>query len=209
MIEVVFFSCVYAKIKGYKWYEIFKIFKHWSMYPIILTCFLNVYIITLMTNGQYWFMEYIGYIKNITLLFYVVLIIKYKLINVSIFSKINIKDSGQLVTSLTSPVIFGALCTIVGSKLNQIAMFYNNNKMPVFPSNSFSTGFSKVDMFEKTSSFNDFHIWGDHTTKLAFLTDTWDFYYVIMSPGDILIKIFAGIIIIYSIKQCNKVGNNN
>lgn len=213
MIEVVFFSCIFAKCKGYKWSEIFKIFKHWTMYPIILTCILNIYFVFLMIQSQYWFLQYSSYIKDITFLFYILLIVKYKLINISAFKNINIKNNGQLITSLTSPVIIGALCATVGSKLNQIAMFYNNGKMPVFPSNSISIGFSKIDMFEKASVFGDFHIWGNYKTKLIFLTDTWDIFYVIMSPGDILIKLFAGIVLYYSIRQCNKnnklIKNNN
>lgn len=204
MIEVVFLSCLFAKFKGYKWSEIFKIFKHWTMYPIILTCIFNVYIIIQMVHSKYWFLQYSGYIKDITFLFYILLVIKYKLINISIFKNINVKYNGQLITSLTSPVIIGALFATVGSKLNQIAMFYNNGKMPVFPSNSISTRFSKIDMFEKASAFKDFHIWGNYNTKLIFLTDTWDIFYVIMSPGDILIKLFAGIVLYYSVKQCNK-----
>ena len=204
MIEVVFFSCLFAKFKGYKWSEIFRIFKHWSMYPIILTCVLNIYIVFLMIHGEYWFLQYSNYIKDITLLFYILLVIKYKLIDISVFKRINIKNNGQLITSLTSPVIIGALCATIGSKLNQIAMFYNNGKMPVFPSNSISIGFSKIDMFEKASAFNDFHVLGDYSTRLIFLTDVWDIFYVIISPGDILIKLFAGIILYYSIKQCNK-----
>ena len=56
-------------------------------------------------------------------------------------------------------------------------------------------------MFEKRLVFNDFHILGNYTTKLIFLTDTWDIFYVIMSPGDILIKLFAGMVLYYSIKQ--------
>jgi len=204
MLDVILFSCLFAKLKGYKWSEIFKIFKHWSAYPIILTCLLNIYIIFLMIQGNYWFLQYAKHIKNITFLLYILLIIKYKLINVSIFKNINLKNGGQLITSLTSPVIIGAVCATIGSKLNKIAMFYNDGKMPVFPSNSLSTGFSKIDMFEKTSVFNDFHAWGNHTTKLIFLTDTWDIFYVIMSPGDILIKMFAGMVLYYSYKQCNE-----
>jgi len=202
MIEVVVIACLVAKFKGYKWSEIFKIFIHWSAYPIILTCILNIYIVYLMIHGEYWFLQYSSCIKDVTFLFYILLIIKYKLINISVFKNINIKKNGQLITSLTSPVIIGALFATVGSKLNELAMFYNNGKMPVFPSNSISIGFSKIDMFEKASVFNDFHILGNYTTKLIFLTDTWDIFYVIMSPGDILIKLFSGMVLYYSFKQC-------
>ena len=44
MIETVFvafaFSWFVSWIKGTEWYG-FDIFKHWSIYPIILTCFLS------------------------------------------------------------------------------------------------------------------------------------------------------------------------
>ena len=75
--------------------------------------------------------------------------------------------------------------------------------MPVFARNSISIGISKIDMFVHPAAYKHFHILGNYTTPLIFLTDTWDIFYVIMSPGDILIKLFAGFVIYYSIKQCN------
>lgn len=208
MIEIIIVVILIAKFVGkYKWFEIFKIFRHWTMYPIIAICLLQIYFTYLMVQGEYWFLEYSKYIKDISFLLCFILVFKYKLINISIFKRINLERNGQLITSLTSPVILGTLFTIVGSQLNKIAIFYNQGKMPVFPTNSLSTGYSKIDMFDKALIFKDFHVLGTYTTKMIWLTDTWDFFYMIMSPGDALIKLLGVFILYYSIVQCNK--NNN
>jgi len=203
MTETVIITLLFIWIiKGYKLSDILKLFKHWTMYPVILTCLAHMYFIYLIICGQYWFLEYATYIKTISLLFYIILIFKYKLIDISIFKNINLKKNGQLTTSLTSPVVLGGLCTIIGSQLNKMAMFYNNGKMPVFPTSSLSIGYSKIDMFEKTFLFNDFHILGNYiTTKLIFLCDTWDIFIAILSPGDIFIRFYVSVVLYYSIKQ--------
>jgi hypothetical protein len=105
---------------------------------------------------------------------------------------------------LTSPVAIGGLCVVIGSKLNQIAMFYNNQKMPVFISNSWATGYAKTDIFINALKYGDFHIMGNEFTKLIPLCDTWDFGYCSMSIGDLLIRTFVVLIIYFSIKECNK-----
>lgn len=203
MTEAVIFALLFAWFKGYKWSQIAKLFKHWSIYPIILTCLIHIYFISLMIHGQYWFLEYGKYVKLISVLFYFILILKYNLIDISVFQRFNKKGINQLYTSLTSPVVFGGISTYIGSKLNKIAILYNCNKMPVFPSVSFGTGYSKIDMFEKASLFKDFHVFGGYDTKLIFLTDVLDFFYVIMSVGDLLLRVFVVLILYYSIKQCN------
>jgi len=204
MIETVFvafaFSWFVSWIKGTEWYG-FDIFKHWSIYPIILTCFLHVYTVYLMFKGEYWFLEYATYIKTISLLFYFFLIVKYNLLDISVIKKINLIKDKVLLKWLTSPVIIGSLFLIIGSELNKIVMSYNNQKMPVFISNSWSTGYAKIDMFEKTLICNDFHTIGTLASNMIFLSDTWDFGYCSMSIGDIMVRIFAFIIIYYSIKQ--------
>lgn len=210
MTETVLVTFLIAKFYGrYKWSQIFKLFKHWSSYPIVATCLLHVYLIYLMIHGEYWFLEYQEYIKFGSLLFYFILIFKYKLIDVSVLKRINNKTSKSLwLVWLTSPVVIGALFTIVGSKLNKIAILYNRNKMPVFPNVSYGIGYSKIDMFEKAVYFKDFHSLGNHLTNVIFLTDIFDFFFAIMSIGDVLLRIFVGLVIYYSIKQSNKRDKN-
>jgi len=204
MSETVLFSLIFAWLKGIKLSNIFRFIKNWSFYPILLTCFIHFYIIYLMINGEYWFIEYANYIKTASLLFYLCLVWKYKLFDVSIFKRISVKES-PILTTVTSPITFGILCIWIGSILNIIAMKYNNLKMPVFPNVSYSTGYSKVNMFEKMLQYNDFHIIGDHTTNLIFLTDFIDFFVGVMSIGDIFTRIFVVLIIYYSIKSLSRI----
>jgi len=204
MTEAVVIAMIVAFFKGCKW-KAFDLFKHWSIYPIVFTCLLHIYFVYLMIQGEYWFMEYAGYIKTSSLLFYFILIWKYKLIDISIFKSINLKSKNSKIwVWLTSPVVIGGLCTVIGSMLNQIAMFYNNNKMPVFVSNSWSSGYVKANMFEETVKYGDFHIMGDMYTKLIPICDTWDVGYMVFSPGDLLIRMFVFFTVYYSIKQLNK-----
>jgi len=203
MTGAVVFAFVFAWFKGYKW-KVLNMFKHWSVYPIILTCFLHIYFVYLVIHNEYWFLEYANYIKIASLLLYFILILKYKLLDISIFRSISLKKDSQIFIWLTSPVTIGGVCVIVGSILNHIVMFYNGNRMPVFISNSFSTGYAKQDIFIKALKYGDFHILGNEFTKLIPLCDTWDFGYGVMSIGDILIRLFVVLIIYYSIIQSNK-----
>ena len=206
MTEAVILAFIISFFKGYRW-KIFNLFKHWSIYPIVLTCLLHIYFVYLMIQGEYWFMEYAGYIKSLSLLFYFVLIWQYKLIDISMFKSINLrKDKNvQIWVWLTSPVVMGGLCIVIGSILNKIAMFYNNNKMPVFVSNSWATGYVKADMFTKAVNYGDFPIMGDMHTKLIPICDTWDVGYMVFSPGDILIRMFVFFTVYYSVKQLSSI----
>lgn len=204
MTETVLFTFLFAWLfKGYKWSEIFKTFKHWSIYPIVLTCFAHIYFIYLMINGEYWFIQYSNYIKVTSLLFYLILIIKYGLLNISIFSSIKTEEK-PLMIIITSPVVFGVLSIVLGTILNIIPMMFNDWKMPVFPTVSIDTGYSKIDMFNKMLQYNDWHVFGGFQTKLIFFTDRFDYFFGVMSMGDIITRIFVVLILYYSIKQLNK-----
>ena len=160
-----------------------------------------------MTHGEYWFLIYGGCIKTFSILFYLALAWKYNLFNISIFSKYK-TDTSPLLTTITSPVSFGVLCIGIGSVLNMIAVKFNNSKMPVFPNVSFSTDYSKMDMFDKMLKYKDYHVFGSHDTNLIFLTDIYDVFFSIMSLGDLITRIFVVLIIYYSVKECNKYKNN-
>ena len=203
MTETVIFALVFARWKGYKWHEIFNLFKHWSIYPIVATCLFHIYIIYLMIQGQYWFIAYGNYIKTSSILFYIILAWKYDLFDVSVFSKFK-SDKFPLLTTITSPVTIGVICIAIGSVLNKIAVDFNNFKMPVFSSVSFSTGYSKINMFDKMLQYKDYHVFGNHDTNVIFLTDIYDCFFTVMSLGDIITRIFVVLIIYYSIKKCNK-----
>ncbi len=86
------------------------------------------------------------------------------------------------------PYIFACCSLLTGFGLNYIVMYFNQGKMPIYPSVSYSTGYTQYDMTMNASRFSDFHILGDHTTNLIFLSDFIDVGASIWSPGDILIS---------------------
>lgn len=208
MTEAVVLALAFSWVKGYRISEIAKLFKHWSMYPIILTCVIHIYFIISMIEENYWFLEYAKYIKILSLLLYFILILKYNLIDISVFKRINTRNNTHLQIWLTSPVVIGGLCTIIGSKLNQVAMFYNGNKMPIFVSNSWSTGYIKPNVFEKLLRYGDFHVFGSSNTKFIPLTDIFDMGYMVLSIGDVFVRLFVFLIIYYSIKAINNKDNS-
>jgi len=197
MIETVIFAFAFGWFKGYKWL-ILNLFKHWSIYPIILTCFFEIYLVYLIIQGDYWLLEYSKYIEITSLLFYFSLIWRYNLMDISIFRRINIEN--KLLVWLTSPVTMGGLFILIGSKLNHLAMSYNGNKMPVFVSNSWTTGYIKPNMFVELSKYGDNHIFGNQYTRLIPLTNIWDVGFMSFSIGDLIIRIFVVLILYYSIK---------
>jgi len=197
MIETVIFTLVFGWHKGYKW-EVFNLFKHWSIYPIVFTCFFEIYFIYLIIQGDYRVLEYSRYIKIASLLSYLSLVWKYSLMDVSIFEKIN--SENKILVIFTSPVAIGGLFILIGSKLNQIAMFYNGNKMPVFVSNSWATGYIKPNTFVELLKYGDNHVFGDQYTRLIPLTNIWDVGFMSFSLGDLIIRIFVVLILYYSIK---------
>jgi len=102
-----------------------------------------------------------------------------------------------------------ACCSLLcGFTLNKIVMHFNNNLMPIFPSISYSTGYTQYDIIMNASKYGDFHILGDHTTRLIFLSDVFDVGGSIWSFGDILVRLFAFIIVYYSAKEISKIHKN-
>ena len=99
-----------------------------------------------------------------------------------------------------------ACCSLMcGFTLNKIVMYFNNNLMPIFPDISYSTGYTQYDMIKNASKFNDFHVLGDHTTNLIFLSDIFDIFgFSIWSIGDILYRLFAFVIVYCSVKILNE-----
>jgi len=102
-----------------------------------------------------------------------------------------------------------ACCILLcGFTLNKIVMYFNNNLMPIFPDISYSTGYTQYDMIMNMSKFSDFHVLGDHTTNLIFLSDIFDMGGSIWSVGDILVRVFAFLIVYFSVKEISKIHNN-
>jgi hypothetical protein len=99
--------------------------------------------------------------------------------------------------------IIGAAFVFTGTFLNKIAMNLNGGKMPVFPSLSYITGYTRTDMFY--SSGDSLHILGNEATKCKILTDIFDVGYCILSIGDLMIRIFIALILYATVAEvCEK-----
>ena len=181
MIETVLISLIFCKFKKLR---VKPLFKKWPIYIVILMEMIwlisqiNVYF------ENYDVIKYVGPLKTLYLCSYLPIIFFYK----------------QYISA-----IIGSIFVIIGGILNDIAINANNGFMPVFPSLSYITGYTKEDSFAKV---NDIHILGDSSTKLKFLTDIFDVGYSVFSLGDIFIRVFVFIIIYNTVKEINLKGIN-
>lgn len=177
MIETVLLALLIAKIKGYK---LTMLFKCWVIYPSVIFTLFYVFLQITIFCGYYGFIKYAKLFEMLYIFTFLPLIFKYRLY-VSAF--------------------VGSMFIFIGTALNKLAIVVNGGKMPVFPTLSYITGYTKPESFLKV---RDIHILGSELTKLKFLTDYIDLGYSILSIGDVFIRIFAFIIIFNSIKYINE-----
>ena len=201
MVETLIFSLIFIKTKLYiklgkfqihkESYLIKPILKRWSIYPVIIMSIFYVYLQCTIMNQNYYFLQYQHIIKNAILGSYMVLgldvLLRYE------------KYKEYII----------ACCSLLcGFTLNYIVMHFNQGKMPIFPDISYSTGYTQYNVIMNASKFSDFHVLGDHTTRLIFLSDIFDIGGSIWSPGDVLCRLFAFIIVYFSVKEISKIHMN-
>jgi len=165
-----------AKLKHYK---LKYIFRSWTFYPILITqCIIIVFQLSIFF-GTFYFVRFRPYVEPAMILSFSFAIFAYK---------------------LYKPAIFGAACVGFGTLLNKIVIAQNAGKMPVYPTLSYITGYVSPEMFTP----DGLHVLGSEATKLKFLTDYIDLGYSILSIGDVLIHLFACILMYYLIKAVNE-----
>ena len=196
MIEFIIGVFIYAKCKkGYKLKYMFKYPYIFAIMPPLLCALLYIYLEICVWNQWYWFLPYQHLIKTVTLLSYIPLVYTYNLYKNDNSKYIN----NEAMQVLTSPMILAIFCLILGSSLNNIAMWANSNMMPVFPNCTYFTGYVRPEFVK-----DGMHILGNAYTKLIPICDIFDVWYSIWSIGDILIRMYAYIILFYSIEKNNK-----
>lgn len=129
--------------------------------------------------GNYFFIPYGPYLKNLTLVTLLIPIYIYK---------------------LYLPALVGSGCIVAGSLLNKLVIYANGGKMPVFASVSRLTGYFSEAAFKKVDST---HVIGSANTKLKVLSDFIDLGYSVISIGDIFIHLFVFVIFYHGIKAVN------
>lgn len=176
MIETILIAFLVAKIKGY---DIRPIFKSWAIYPIIVMEIINCVVQVMIFSGNYTAVGYLAMSKSFYLAIYLCLVYKYE---------------------IYGSAIVGSAFMIGGGLLNDLAIKANNGFMPVYPTLSYITGYTKANMF---NTIQDIHILGTSETNLKILTDFIDLGYSVLSIGDVLIRVFVFLIIYNSIKKAN------
>lgn len=182
MIIIFLMAICFAKYRGC---EIKPIFKSMALYPPIICEIAYLILQIYVMNGDYDILIFADIFKKIYLLSFLFPIIMLR---------------------LYKPGLIGSAFVMVGTALNNWVMVANNGKMPVFPTLTYLTGYVKSDTFEK---INDIHILGNAGTQMIILSDIFDVGWSILSIGDILIHLFAGIIVYSAIVELNKKKNEN
>jgi len=182
-------------IYKYKQYSIKQIFKHWSVYPPLLFVLFYLYLEYTIFIKWYYFLQYQNIIKIVTLLSYLPLVIKYHL-----YENDNPKYiKNEYLSVATSPMVIAGFFLWLGSELNKLAMYFNNNKMPTYPNISYWTGYINNSGF-----IDGIHTIGTSHSSLILICNIFDLGYGVLSFGDLLVRLYVFIILYYSIKNKNK-----
>jgi len=176
MVIEILFVCLLAK---WKRYQLRYLCRTWTFYPILIVqCFLVVFQASVFFDS-YIFLRFVPYVEFAVILSFVCAILVYR---------------------LYTPAILGSGMVVLGTLLNKFVIAANGGKMPIFPSLSYLTGY--VDP-AAVGTLDSLHILGGTETKFAFLTDYIDYGYCILSPGDLLIHLFACVMLYQLIKAVN------
>ncbi len=179
MIETVILALVFARVKRIK---LMDILRRWEFYPVFICAACYIFLQVGIFTGHYGLLLIANVYKVVysAAIFY--LIYKFK---------------------IYKPGFIGIAIMFAGLALNQIVIYANGGKMPVYPTLSLITGYTTA---EKINTIDGLHIVGDSTTSLKYLSDIFDVGYCIMSIGDILVRAFFLIVLYYSFKYVNKTG---
>ena len=176
MVVEILLVCLLAKLKRYK---LKYLFSTWAFYPVLFVqCTLLVSQFSLFFR-TYYFIQFVPLAEPAVILSFVPVLFAY---------------------GLYKPAIVGSASIIIGTVLNKFVIAQNGGKMPVFPSLSYRTGYLSPEMF---GSMDSIHILGNADTKFKFLTDYIDYGYSILSLGDVLIHLFACIMLYSMIAAVN------
>lgn len=167
------------RVIKFKEYSVKPLFKDRSFYPFVVLFMVYMVLQASIFWGNYKVAGYRDMVKIGYILTAAIMIFRHKIYR---------------------PGFVGALCALVGGILNIIVVRANEGKMPVYPTFTLVTGYLKG-----IGNLNDgLHALGTASTNLKFLTDWMDDGWNIMSPGDVLFRLLAVIVIYYVIKSLNE-----
>lgn len=167
-------TCAFAHHKGY---TLRPLTRACELYPIVAFELFGIFLQANIFFGNYTYVKWADFLKPLSLMLYLLPILKHRLF---------------------APAITGSCLIFAGTFLNKLAIWANGGKMPIFPTLTRLTGYFDPSAFAANTTI---HVLGGPTTKLFFLTDWIDVGYSILSVGDLLIRLFAAIVLFYTIKS--------
>lgn len=176
MIVEIALVCILAKVKKLKLHYLFRT---WTFYPILLTQSLLVVFQASIFMRSSFFLPVTPYVE---------------------FGIIMSFSFSMIAFGLYKPALWGSVSVLAGTALNRLVIASNGGKMPAYPTLSYLTGYMTPEMLRTVDTL---HVAGDTTVKLKFLTDYIDYGYCILSPGDLLIHLFAVLMLYALIRAVN------
>lgn len=177
MLVALIIAIIVALIKGYNPKYLFKT---WTIYPFLCVEAIHVFFKITVFFDNYYFVQYAYALKQSYL--YTLLI-------------------PMFYFSLYKSGLIGSAFILLGTFLNKFVMHMNGGKMPVYPSLSYLTGYVDRDNFSLASGI---HMKGTSECSYKILSDWIDFGSSVMSIGDLLVMVYAFLIIYNTIKIMNK-----
>ena len=168
--------CLLAKFRKYR---LRPLFQTWTFYPILIMQLLLVIAQASIFFRQYLFLPFVPYLEPGVILSFLFSLFAFE---------------------LYKPAMLGSASIAIGTVLNRLVIAQNGGHMPVYPTLSYLTGFITPQVL---TSLDHLHIAGGAGTKLLYLADYIDFGYSILSPGDVLIHLFACIMFYALIRAVN------
>ena len=168
-----------ALLAWLKRFRLRYLLRTWTFYPILLTQLALVVAQFSLFTGWYGLVPLAAYLEPAIILSFFFAMFAFK---------------------LYQPAIAGCACIAVGTVLNKLAIAQNGGHMPVFPTLSYVTGYINPATF---GTLDTLHVLGNAGTKLKFLTDYIDYGYSVLSPGDVLIHLYACIMLFALIRAVN------
>nr|WP_307989088.1 DUF5317 family protein [uncultured Niameybacter sp.] len=176
MIETLLIAILVSYKKGY---DLKFLWKEKAFYPLFICEGIYWIIQILLFNGNYVFLPYVHLFKTLYLCSTLFIVFRFELYKYA---------------------LLGSVCVIIGGWCNDLAIWANGGKMPVFPTLSHLTGYATPNMF---GVVDQLHILGSSATNLKILTDYIDLGYSILSIGDVLIRLLPFILLYQGLKYAN------
>ncbi|HNW85370.1 MAG TPA: DUF5317 family protein [Candidatus Limiplasma sp.] len=175
--------CLLARLKKLR---LRYLWRTWTFYPVLAVQVMLVVFQASVFFRQYVFVPFVPYLEMSVIFSFFFAMVAYK---------------------LYSPAILGSASIVAGTFLNKLVIAQNGGHMPVMPTLSYLTGYLTPAML---STVDSLHTLAGPNAKLLFLADYIDYGYSILSPGDVLIHLYACVMFYALIRAVNKqFGNPN